>query len=469
MLFVTGRLAADALRRTLGRLDLDFDHEVLVLDGSVAALMRTEWIARRLPGDCGCGQVVIPGLCRGDLTPIEAKAGAPVVRGPKDLKDLPVFLGHELDLEGYGEYKTRILAEVVEAYRLPFSEILAQAEYYRASGADIIDLGAPPMEEFPGVGGVVAGLKERGFAVSIDSFHEATIREADEAGVDLLLSVNAQNAELVPHLRCKVVVIPDFGEGLESLERNVATVEALGATYVIDPILDPLSFGFTESLGRFAETRRRHPDAEMLMGLGNLTELTDADSVGINAVMAGVVAELGIDYVLTTEVISWARGAVRELDLARRLMHYAVTTRVLPKGLDGRLVALKDTPFEWYAEDELRDMQREVRDRHYRIFTDERRVYVFNRDTFLCGRDPHELFAALDVSDAGHAFYLGCELERAALAVRLRKKYTQESPLDWGYLSADEAPPGGAAGDAACGGEAAGTDADCRDGDGAPS
>ncbi len=436
MLFVTGRLAADALRRTLGTLELDFEHEVKVLGGSVAALMRTEWIARRLPTDCTCAQVMIPGLCRGDLGLIEARVGVPVVRGPKDLKDLPAFFGQERVLEGYGEYDVKILAEIVEAYRMPFAEILTRAEYFRSGGADIIDLGCPPMEAFPGVAEVVAGLKERGFTVSIDTFHAQTIREADEAGVDLLLSVNAQNMELVPHLHCKVVVIPDFGEGLESLERNVATVDATGAAYVIDPILDPLSFGFTASLERYCEVRRRYPEAEMLMGLGNLTELTDADSVGINALMAGVIAELGIDYLLTTEVISWTRGAVRELDVARKLMHYAVKNRELPKGLDDGLVALKDTPFETYSEAELRDMQRQVRDRNYRIFADRERVYVFNRDTFVRGHDPHRLFLALDVADPGHAFYLGRELERAALAVQLGKKYTQESPLRWGYLSA---------------------------------
>ena len=444
-LFVTGRLAAHALRRTLASLELDFDYEVAVLSGSVAALMRTEWIARRLPEDCGCRQVMIPGLCRGDLTTIETRVGVPVVRGPKDLKDLPAFFGQERVLEGYGDYDVRILAEIVEAYRMPFADILGQAEYYRASGADIIDLGCPPMEAFPGVADVVAGLKDHGFTVSIDTFHPQTIREADEAGVDLLLSVNAQNLDLVPQLRCKVVVIPDFGEGLESLERNVAAVDAFGASYVIDPILDPLSFGFTASLERYCETRRRHPDAEMLMGLGNLTELTDADSVGVNAVMAGVIAELGIDYVLTTEVVSWARGAVRELDLARKLMHYALLNRVLPKGVDDGLVALKDPPFDTYSEAELRDMQRSVRDKNFRIFADRESVYVFNRDTFVRGHDPRRLFSALNVADPSHAFYLGKELERAALAVQLGKKYTQESPLRWGYLSGDtdgEGEPG---------------------------
>ena len=437
-LFVTGRLAAEGLRKTLDRLELDFAYDVAVLGGSVAALMRTQWIARRLPDARGFDQVMIPGLCRGDLALIEARVGVPVIRGPKDLKDLPAHFGQARDLEGYGEYHTKILAEIVEAYRMPFADILARAEYFRAGGADVIDLGCPPMEAFPGVGAVVAGLKERGFTVSVDTFHLQTIREADAAGVDLLLSVNGQNLEIVRELHCKVVVIPDFGEGLESLERNVARVDALGVPYVIDPILDPLSFGFTASLERFCETRRRHPEAEMLMGLGNLTELTDADSVGINAVMAGVITELGIDYVLTTEVISWARGAVRELDLARKLMHYAFQNRMLPKGLDDGLVALKDTPFETYSEEELRDMQRRVRDKNYRIFADREWVYVFNRDVFVRGHDPHRLFHALAVADPGHAFYLGKELERAALAVQLGKKYTQESPLRWGYLSAEE-------------------------------
>jgi len=435
-LFVTGRLAAEALETTLRKLELEFDHEVVVLDVSVAALMRTEWIARWLKDSRKCRQVMVPGLCRGDLSVIEDKLGVPVVRGPKDQKDLPLFFGRERILDGYGEFRTQILAEIVEAYRMPWTEILAMAEYYRESGADIIDLGCPPMEGFPGIGDVVMGLKERGFVVSVDTFDPPTIQEADKAGADLLLSVNSQNMNLVPELGCNIVVIPDFGEGLESLERNIAQVASLRTSYIIDPILDPISFGFAESLQRYYETRRRHPEAEILMGLGNITELTDADSVGINALMAGLMAELEIDYVLTTEVISWSRGSVRELDLARKLMHYAHKNRVLPKSIDDGLIALKDPPFETYSEEELRGIQGLVRDKHFRIFADREWIYVFNRDKFVRGSDPNELFQKLDVGDPGHAFYLGQELERASLAVQLGKRYSQESNLRWGYLSA---------------------------------
>ena len=205
--------------------------------------------------------------------------------------------------------------------------------------------------------------------------------------------------------------------------------------YIMDPILDPINFGFTECLYRFYETRRRHPDAEMLMGLGNLTELTDADSVGINALMAGVITELQIDYVLTTEVISWARGAVRELDLARKLMYYTNRNRILPKNIDDSLITIKDPPHEPYDEAELRQMHKQLRDRNFRIFTDKQWIYVFNRDMFIRGTKPDEIFAQLGIDDPSHAFYLGRELERASLAVHLGKKYTQESNLRWGYLS----------------------------------
>src|SRR5207344_3585358 len=102
----------------------------------------------------------------------------------------------------------------------------------------------------------------------------------------------------------------------------------------IDPVTEPIGCGFAASLGRYLEVRRRYPDAEMMMGIGNLTELTDADSAGINVLLLGFCQELGIRSVLTTQVINWARSSVAELDIARRLTYYAVTNHVLPKRLD---------------------------------------------------------------------------------------------------------------------------------------
>jgi dihydropteroate synthase len=176
----------------------------------------------------------------------------------------------------------------------------------------------------------------------------------------------------------------------------------------------------------------------MLMGIGNLTELTEADSTGVTALLIGCCQELGIRYVLTTEEIPWARGAVREADIARRLMYYSVKKRSLPKHVDGRLVTTRDASVSVYSEKQLRDMQARISDLDYRIFTDGHCIHVFNAARFVSGTDIGELFAQLDVDEATHAFYLGRELTKARLALQLGKTYRQEGELSWGYLTAPE-------------------------------
>ena len=283
--------------------------------------------------------------------------------------------------------------------------------------------------------------KAHGFLVSVDSFNPEDILNADRAGVDYVLSVNSQNIDLARRLRSRVVVIPDSDKGMESLERNIDRLEAWGVSYIIDPVLNPIGFDFSGSIGNFIAMRRKYPKAEMLMGLGNLTELTDADTTGITAVMAGIISELDIDYVLTTEVISWARGAVRELDIARRLMYYACRNKTLPKHLNDGLITVKDPPFETFSEDELRAMKAQIRDRNFRIFADRNSIYVFNNTLFIKDTDIRRIFDQLKIEDASQAFYMGKELQKALLAMQLGKKYVQEAELRWGYLSEGSAFP----------------------------
>lgn len=435
-LFVTGKLAAQSLHDILEGLGPGVEYECAVLPISVAALMDVRYVIKHLTGATGCDTVMIPGLCAGDTKLLEDRLGVTVIRGPKCLKDIPGYFGETRRLDGYGEYHTKIIAEIVDAYRLSPEAILDRARYFRASGANVIDLGCPVEGGFRDISNIVKSLKAEGFQVSVDSFNEEDILNADRAGVDYLLSVNSMNIHLAPSLQCKVVVIPDFEQGLESLDRNISHLEDSGVSYIIDPVLNPIGFGFAESIGNYIAVRRKYPQAEMLMGTGNLTELTDSDSTGITALMAGIIAELGIDYVLTTEVISWARGAVREFDIARKLMHYACRNIMLPKHLDDGLITVKDPPFDTYREEELRDMQEKVHDRNFRIFADRDFIYVFNNKVFIKDTDIQSIFGQLDIGgDAAQAFYIGRELQKAALAIKLGKKYVQEAELRWGYLS----------------------------------
>ena len=194
------------------------------------------------------------------------------------------------------------------------------------------------------------------------------------------------------------------------------------------------------SLERYAEVRRRYPEAEMLMGIGNLTELTSADSTGVNALLIAICQELGVRTVLTTEVIPWARGAVREADVARRLMHYAVTVRTSPKGVDDRLVTVKDPAMLTFTEGELRALQASITDPNFRIFADRDGITVLNNERFVRGTNIQDIFTQLDVDEPTHAFYLGKELARASLAVTLGKTYRQEGALSWGYLTPPDEP-----------------------------
>jgi dihydropteroate synthase-like protein len=403
---------------------------------TVAALMTTSWIAKFLEVPDAVTKIMIPGLCEGETDVLADRFGIPVEKGPADLKALPRHFGQADARAAYGKRDIRVFAEINHVPRLSRDEILAEAERYREQGADVIDLGLSLGRKWLGDGpGTLAALKERGFALSIDTFDADEIAMADEAGVDYVLSLNSSNRHLAERLNATPVLLPDTPEDLDSLDATIAHLEALGKPYLVDPIIEPIGAGFAASLGRYLEVRRRHPDAEMLMGIGNLTELTEADSTGVTAVLIGFCQELGIRNVLTTSVIEWARGAVEEAVIAAQLMHFAVEQGTPPKHVDGRLVTVRDDELRPYSEAELRELHERVTDPNFRIFADADWIYVFNADVFVKGTDFNEIFDQLGVDEPTHAFYLGKELMKATIARGLRKNYRQESPLDWGYMT----------------------------------
>ena len=302
----------------------------------------------------------------------------------------------------------------------------------------MIDLGCDPGATWNGVGDAVKVLRDRGLRVSIDSFNPAEVSLAVAAGAELVLSVNATNRDHAVDWGVEVVAIPDQSGSLDGLDQ---TIEFLGGHCVplrIDPILEPIGFGFAASLGRYLEVRRRYPETSIMMGTGNLTELTDVDSSGVNTLLAGFCQELGIRSVLTTAVINWARSSVPELDLARRLVHHAVTRRTLPKHLEPRLILLRDVKVEPFGQQNLDEIQRRIRDPNWRIFAENGLIYALNNENFLSDTDPFRLFDRMQVADPSHAFYLGHELMKAKTALTLGKVYRQDQALAWGFLTEPE-------------------------------
>ena len=151
-----------------------------------------------------------------------------------------------------------------------------------------------------------------------------------------------------------------------------------GRAYLADPVLDPINFGFMESLERYARVRRDRPNAEMLMGTGNLTELTDADTTGITAMLLGIASELHIRNVLVVQVSPHTRRTVEEHDLARRMMFAARAEQSLPKDYTDAAAGAACAP----ARSRRRRRRsprapREVRDKNFRIEIAEDGIHIY--------------------------------------------------------------------------------------------
>jgi hypothetical protein len=433
ILFLTGKLAEKQLRQILAAMEPDFLYKVKEMGVKVAALMTTDMIGRRLTDTDGATRIVIPGRCRGDIEALSRQLGVPVERGPEEVKDLPQYFGkgaHQYDLS---LYQTKIFAEIVDAPNISVEEIVMRARYYQANGADVIDIGCLPGTPFPHLADCIRTLKQEGFTVSIDSLEEPDLLAGGKAGADFLLSLTGKSLWIADEVAATPVVIPEVHGDLASLDAMIETLQRKNRAFIVDPILDPIHFGFTESVVRNYTFRQRYPNVEMMLGVGNITELTHADTSGMNALLLGICSELNINHILATEVSKHACRAIKEADRARRIMYAAKQHDSLPKHIAADLLTVHDiAPFP-YRRDEIEAIAAEIRDPSYRIQTSSEGLHVYNRDGFHTAQDPFDLYPKLGVeTDGGHAFYLGVELGRAQIAWQLGKRFTQDQQLGWG-------------------------------------
>jgi dihydropteroate synthase-like protein len=434
ILFLTGRLAEKRLEKVLqGMAPTAFDWSIFNVGVKVAALMTEPILMRRLPRPINADRVVVPGRCRADLTRLAQEFGVPFERGPDELKDLPGFLGKAGSGLDLSRHALRIFAEIVDASQMSVEALIARAEVLRAEGADVIDLGCLPDTPFPHLEDAVRELKVGGFAVSVDSADPGELRRGGLAGANYLLSLTEHNLTIAEETGARPVLIPAQHGDLASLYRAAEEAERRGLKTILDPVIDPIHFGFAESLARYRDARACVPDAEMLMGTGNLTELTDADSVGVTALLLGICSELGIGNVLAVHVSPHTRRTIQEHDAARRIMYAAAADDSLPKGYGRALLQVHDKrPFP-YTSAEIAEIAAQVKDDNYRIEAAEDGIHVYNRAGHFVAQDAFALFDKLGVeADGAHAFYLGAELMKAEIAFQLGKRYAQDEPLDWG-------------------------------------
>lgn len=442
-LFVTGKLARPALEAVLKPLAerVGFQYQVAMLNISVAALMTPRWVCGHLVVPAPVDAIFVPGSCTGDWDELAQATGRPIRVGPADLRDLPEHFG-QASRTMVEQHDLEIIAEINHAPRLSPRDLLAAAQRFHREGADVIDLGCIPGEPWSGIGEAVQRLRDAGLRVSVDSFEPAEVAAATRAGAELVLSVNGTNAAAAADWGCEVVAIPDVPADLSSLETTVEKLTKNGVPHRLDPILEPIGMGFAASLGRYLDARLRFPGLEIMMGVGNLTEMSEVDSAGVNLLLAGFCQEQGIRSVLTTAVANWASSSVPELNLARKLAYHAVRHRVVPKKLDPSLLLLRDRKLKPRGPEDLSRLAASLTDPNFRIFAEDGELHLMNGKLYLRGTDPyrlmHDLLAQLPLT-ADHAFYLGYEMAKAAAALALGKNYVQDQPLNFGFLTRPEA------------------------------
>ncbi len=446
VVLVTGSLAEPRVKRVAEQVAGDtLDPVVANVGVKVAALMTTEIVERRLKLDGTPDRVVMPGRFRGDLDRLSDFFGTRFERGPDEVADLPEYLGHAKGKVDLSRHNCTIFAEIVDATLMTPAEIVQRGRKLRADGADVIDLGCLPDSPFPHLEEAIAALQADGAKVSVDSFNSEELLRATKAGADYLLSLSEKNIAIADEGPAVPILVSAGAAEAASLDRAIDIMIAKGKPFYADPILDPIHYGFAASVARYVDLRNRRPDVPILMGIGNLTELTDADTTGINAVLMGLCSELNITAVLAVQVSPHCRTAIKEFDRARREYFAAKEADALPQGFGGGLMALRDRRSFASTPEEIATLAAQIKDQNYRIEVAEDGIHIYNRNGHHVSDDPFQLYPHLDTrADPGHAFYLGVETARAEIAYRLGKRYAQDEPLAFGIVaetlgSADDA------------------------------
>ncbi len=435
ILFLTGKLAERQLKRILKIMKPEFSYKIGQVGVSVAALMSENIIMRRVSKDEEIDKIIVPGKFRGDLEKLSKFFDVPVERGPDDISHLPDYFGLDSSKMELDEYECDIFAEIVDAAVLDVNEIIKVAKKYVSMGANVIDLGCMPDTDFKHLEETIFKLKKIGLKVSVDSANSEELIRGGKAGADYLLSVNEKNFHVIDEVDSVPIIIPNTPGDMNSLDRAIKKMIKKERDFLADPILDPIHYGFTDSIVRYRDLRKKYPDIKILMGTGNLTELTDCDSAGANAILMGLVSELSINAVLVVQVSGHCRTSIKETDIARKIMFFSKKNQRLPFGIDNGLMCMSERKPHRFSKNEIKEIVEMVKDRNFRILLGDDGINVFNSLIHEIGNNPYDFYEKMKVdNDASHAFYLGVELAKAQIAFELGKNYDQDNDLKWGKV-----------------------------------
>jgi dihydropteroate synthase-like protein len=368
------------------------------------------------------------------------------------------------------DFPMRVLSEIANAPFLSKEALINKCQYFVDSGADMIDIGMAAGEDFSDkIPELIETLRpivgDR--PLSIDTLNAKEIAVAAECGIDFVLSLdlgnNSEVKDILIEKNIPAVLLPtNFSQGkspkspaerVKSMHQLIKDTE--GLKYVADLILDPVnSSSIVESILACHEFHKQNP-APMFFGVGNVTELMDADSGGVNVLLAGIGMELGVSILFTPEESGKTRGSVYELSTASKMMFLAKHRKSIPKDLGINLVAFKDKhKRNDIIENELDGVPETRREKPLKFIRDKAGSFRINvdygttvkdsriiathfkknrADLVIVGQSAKEVYEEIIIKDLvsrmEHAAYLGSELQKAEIAMITGKEYVQDFEL----------------------------------------
>lgn len=496
ILVVTGKLAENTVKRSV------YDKaDVLVLDIEVAAFTTPALLRRSLPQK-KYDLILIPGMSSGDYSGLEKELAIAIRLGPKHAIDLGFVLSFAgnfvfspkipacelliekkrssaiekvIELENIavspltlrsvkigGNSHMKVMAEIVDAGNLEKKDLIKKIIYFVESGADIIDLGMSLDTSKSSVTQAVKAARSvTGIPLSVDTLEPDLINAALDAGIDIVLSLNSKNIGKVKEGIIKnstvSVIIPDRSDDLESLFNNMESARSCGIKNIIaDPVLEPAGHGLSRSISRYYEFRERDRTTPLFFGVGNVTELIDADSIGVNSILSGIAMELGASILFTPEFSQKACGSVSELKTASSMMMLSQDRGSSPKDLGVDMLAIKEKRRREYGklpenyieakgiekwhldpagcfkieitEDEIRNGK--LHPGKILVRNNNKNNVININNNVIAGFSAKEILDTIIerdlISRLDHAAYLGRELMKAELALKFKRSYSQD-------------------------------------------
>ncbi|MFP3910113.1 MAG: dihydropteroate synthase-like protein [Archaeoglobaceae archaeon] len=471
ILAVTGKLAQEEVK--------EYVENVYVVDIDVAAFITPSDLKDIDLSDYGL--VFVPGLAKGDWKRLEEEKGVKIRLGPIHASDLKTVMENTqiefshtipacklLDISKAkeniaivdnlqdsvfkignirvgGNTRMKVVAEVVDATEITRDELVSKLQYYEREGADIIDVGIPVEHSIDDVRRAVkTAVDHCNMPISIDTFAKKAVAIGVEAGADMVMSISDENLDALSSVGDAVVVVVD--EDINNLLGLVEKVRQKTDRVIADCLLQPQNI--SGSLFRYRKFRELDGETPVLMGVGNVTELSDADSLGINATLAFIAEELNVNMLFTTEASLKTRGCVRELRTASYMSKAAKMRNTPPKDLGVDLLSLKDKKAlrtRSPPQDHVQAFEGEFhRDPcgDFRIWTHNGKIVCRHDRLTVVGDDAKSISDTVVenklISRLDHAAYLGRELKKAEIALKLNKNYVQDSELNFGIYSSND-------------------------------